>query len=112
MIDLTLRDIMNLDEPFGGKYVILGGDFRKTLPIVKSGSKQQILKSTLISSSLWHLLKRYKLTKNMRTGNSNFSRWLLRIGDCELENVEIPNYMMCDDIALIQYITMSFLRKI
>ncbi|XP_071581098.1 uncharacterized protein, partial [Temnothorax nylanderi] len=33
IIDRTLRDIMSNDLPFGGKIVILGGDFRQLLPI-------------------------------------------------------------------------------
>ncbi|XP_071582207.1 uncharacterized protein [Temnothorax nylanderi] len=33
IMDRTLRDIMSNDLPFGGKIVILGGDFRQLLPI-------------------------------------------------------------------------------
>ncbi|XP_070171247.1 ATP-dependent DNA helicase pif1-like [Polyergus mexicanus] len=33
IMDRTLRDIMNNDFPFGGKIVLLGGDFRQLLPI-------------------------------------------------------------------------------
>jgi hypothetical protein len=38
--DRTMRDIMgkvhesNRDKPFGGKVVVLGGDFRQILPVV------------------------------------------------------------------------------
>jgi len=28
IMDRTLRDIMNNDLPFGGKIIVLGGDFR------------------------------------------------------------------------------------
>jgi len=40
--DRTLRDVMrtvndeNCQKPFGGKVVILGGDFRKILLVVKN----------------------------------------------------------------------------
>lgn len=38
-LDRTLRDILNNSEkPFGGKPIMLGGDFRQTLPVKK---KQQ-----------------------------------------------------------------------
>ena len=38
-LDRTLRDILNNPEkPFGGKSIMLGGDFRQTLPVKK---KQQ-----------------------------------------------------------------------
>ncbi|KAM3238168.1 hypothetical protein P3L10_013198 [Capsicum annuum] len=71
-LDKTLRDILkfedisNLDRPFGGKTVVLGGDFRQILPVITKGNKQDIVNATLNSSYLWadcHLLK---LIKNMR----------------------------------------------
>ena len=38
-LDRSLRDILNVSEkPLGGKPVMLGGDFRQTLPVKK---KQQ-----------------------------------------------------------------------
>ena len=33
-IDKLLKEIMNNQEPFGGKIVVLSGDFRQTLPVV------------------------------------------------------------------------------
>ena len=33
-MDRCLRDIMQDDEPFGGKTILLGGDFRQVLPVV------------------------------------------------------------------------------
>ena len=42
-LDRTLRDILsNQEKPFGGKTIMLGGDFRQTLPVKK---KQQNPKS-------------------------------------------------------------------
>lgn len=43
-LDRTLKDIMKLDDSnyeqisFGNKIVVLGGDFRQILPVVKKGS--------------------------------------------------------------------------
>ena len=40
-LDRTLKDILNNSEQlFGGKMVMLGGDFRQTLPVKKRGQKQ------------------------------------------------------------------------
>lgn len=43
-VERSLRDIMNSKELFGGKIVFLGGDPRQTLPVVKRGSRAQIVK--------------------------------------------------------------------
>ena len=42
-LDRTLRDLMDSDLPFGGKVIVLGGDFRQILPVVKRGSHVQIV---------------------------------------------------------------------
>ena len=42
-VDRSLRDILrftasnNADKPFGGKTIVLGGDFRQILPIIAKG---------------------------------------------------------------------------
>ncbi|XP_057444045.1 uncharacterized protein LOC130736220 [Lotus japonicus] len=71
-LDRTLRDIMrqedesNMDKPFGGKVVVLGGDFRQILPVIPKGGRQGIVSATVNSSDLWKYCKFLKLTKNMR----------------------------------------------
>jgi ATP-dependent DNA helicase PIF1 len=42
-LDLLLRDIMQCDRPFGGKVVVLGGDFRQVLPVVRHASRAQLI---------------------------------------------------------------------
>ncbi|KAK7391490.1 hypothetical protein VNO78_19906 [Psophocarpus tetragonolobus] len=37
-LNRSLRDLLNLDAPFGGKVMILGGDFRQVLPVVQKAS--------------------------------------------------------------------------
>jgi hypothetical protein len=62
-LDRTLRDILSDTIPdaqnrqFGGKFVVLGGDFRQTLPIIQNYAKQQILKACIINSYLWRNCK-------------------------------------------------------
>ena len=34
-LDRTLRDVLATDEPFGGKVMVLGGDFRQILPVIR-----------------------------------------------------------------------------
>ncbi|GJY75074.1 DNA helicase, partial [Tanacetum coccineum] len=120
-LDRTLRDL--LDQPnrlFGGKTVMLGGDFRQTLPVKTNASRNQIIHSSIAKSYIWQHFKIYYLTENMRLNNSNlqdidrervsiFAQWLLDIGngnigtpdDCDPENcswVDIPeHYCIPDD---------------
>ena len=45
-LDRSLRDILRIqnpncdNKPFGGKVVVLGGDFRQILPVVKKRQKK------------------------------------------------------------------------
>ncbi|GBN06001.1 hypothetical protein AVEN_256003-1 [Araneus ventricosus] len=44
-IDSISRDLMNNDKPFGGKVIIIGGDFRQTLPVVPRGARAVVIES-------------------------------------------------------------------
>lgn len=67
--DRTLRDLMtfkcasNNDKPFGGNVVVLGGDFRQILPVVRN-VQENIVQAAINSSELWKTCKVLKLTKN------------------------------------------------
>ena len=53
-LDRTLRDLMDKpDDPFGGKIIILAGDFRQCLPVVPGSNRAQIVKICINSSPLW-----------------------------------------------------------
>nr|XP_016465484.1 PREDICTED: ATP-dependent DNA helicase pif1-like [Nicotiana tabacum] len=116
-LDKTLRDILrfkdtsNLERPFGGKTVILGGDFRQILPVIPKGTRQDIVNASLNSSYLWPYCQLLTLTKNMRLqGNEigphvdelrDFSDWILAIGDGMIgssvdgnEKVQIPDDLL------------------
>jgi len=96
----TMRDTMrvvdedNLKKPFGGKVVILGGDFRQILPVIRKARRRDIMKSYVNSSNIWHSCKVLKLTKNMRLigdGTSysaneirEFTKWILKIGNGDM----------------------------
>ena len=51
-IDLTLKDIRNNDQLFGGILVVFGGDFQQILPVVLKGSREQIVGQCLQCSRL------------------------------------------------------------
>ncbi|EFE88057.1 hypothetical protein BIFBRE_05094, partial [Bifidobacterium breve DSM 20213 = JCM 1192] len=67
---------------FGGKTVVFGGDFRQVLPIVRKGSRAQIVGASLRRSHLWDHMQHLRLVHNMRAQNDReFADYLLRIGD-------------------------------
>ena len=74
------QDIMCNNELFAGKVVLLGGDFRQCLPVVRKGCKTKILESTVKNSKLWKHFKHVKLSINMRAINDfSYSEWLLNM---------------------------------
>ena len=64
-LDRYLKVLMNNDLLFGGKIVIVAGDGRQTLPIVRHGSQSDIVDSVIFNSELWTDVEKFKLSKNM-----------------------------------------------
>ena len=66
---------------FGGKKIILGGDFRQILPVVLNGGKVEILATSLKESYLWSSVQRFKLIQNMRVNdtpeNKEYAKFLI-----------------------------------
>ncbi|XP_066361401.1 uncharacterized protein [Miscanthus floridulus] len=97
-LDRTFWDIQsqNCSEaahlPFGGKVVVLGGDLRQILPVIEGGTPAQVINAAIVNSPLWSSVTVLTLTKNMRLSSlgldsqarqelSDFSRWILDVGD-------------------------------
>ena len=51
-LDWYLKVLMNNDLLFGGKNDIVAGDGRQTLPIVRCGSRSDIVDSVIFNSEL------------------------------------------------------------
>ncbi|GJR08538.1 DNA helicase [Tanacetum coccineum] len=120
-LDRTLRDLINTPETvFGGKTVILGGDFRQTLPVKKGAAKEDLIHASIAKSYLWQNFKVYTLKQNMRLLRSDlsngdrerskvFAQWLLDVGngatgyldrDCGEDTFQItipPEYCIAPD---------------
>ncbi|ELP91476.1 hypothetical protein EIN_143760 [Entamoeba invadens IP1] len=81
-IDTFLRNVGNKKLPFGGKVVIVGGDFRQTLPVVPHGSKNDIVKTCVKMAPVWRRFEKLELRENMRSvGQKEFNHWLLEVGN-------------------------------
>jgi len=94
-VNRLLQDIMGNNIPFGGKIIILSGDFRQVLPVVPHGSRASTIQNSIKFSPLWSILKSLKLTTNMRTKSEEkeFAKFSFEIGNgtypcCESDNDE------------------------
>src|ERR1051326_5629424 len=96
-VSRTLQDLRDRDDPrreqdFGGIPVCFCGDFRQILPVIKRGTRGQIVSATLKRSPLWRRVTTLRLSENMRLLRpglsaedraqiASFSARLLRIGE-------------------------------
>ncbi|XP_028778054.1 uncharacterized protein LOC114734600 [Neltuma alba] len=49
--DRTLKDIMHCSAPFGGKCIVMGGDFRQILPVIPKGETFEFLSCDTVCRS-------------------------------------------------------------
>ncbi|XP_057759363.1 uncharacterized protein LOC130979834 [Arachis stenosperma] len=138
-LDRTLRNLMSVTDqhkthqPFGGKIVVLGADFRQILSVISKGSRHDILASAINSSHLWSFCKVLKLHTNMRLLMSSsdqdegemkiFANWILDVGNGNIgsvvgdeSEVEIPDDLLItttDDLLshLVDFAYLNLLQN-
>ncbi|XP_038716239.1 uncharacterized protein LOC120009649 [Tripterygium wilfordii] len=124
-LDRSMRDMLTTDEEpaedkiFGGKIVLLGGDFRQILPVIVKGSRYDTVKSCITQSHLWPHRKIYVLKQNMRLSDiglnnqqrselKKFSDWLLDIREGREatikinEDEEVPSWIKIPESLLLK----------
>ncbi|XP_055961074.1 uncharacterized protein LOC126671880 [Mercurialis annua] len=52
IVDRTLRDILSYNDPFGGKIIEFGGDFRQVLSALPNGTREHTITASLVRSYL------------------------------------------------------------
>ena len=62
----TLRNIMKIDAPFGGKLMVLGGNFRLVLPVIPRAGPAEVVAACINRASFWPLVRVLRLRQNMR----------------------------------------------
>lgn len=85
-VNRSLKDIRENDTIMGGILVILAGDFRQTLPVVKRGTMVDEINACFKSSKLWKYVQTFHLEENMRIRDTNnkskeFAKYLLTVGN-------------------------------
>jgi len=82
---------------------VFGGDFQQALPVVRKGSRDEIIEACLQQSYIWNHITVLPLHTNMRLQNGDnstndteemeFANWLLQVGhgsDLQDDSGEIP----------------------
>ena len=94
-LDRTLQDLMDCKEPFGGKVIVLAGDFRQLPTVIPKASRAQIVAASFKKSYLWPKFKVMRLRENMRIQNNGndaklreFDQWLENLGDGKIQQIE------------------------
>src|ERR1700728_2214191 len=88
----TCQRCMDDPLPFGGKPIVLSGDFRQTCPVVRNVSRARIVQSSIKSSPLWSNVNTYRLTMPIRNAEDpEFADFVDAVGDGA--GRDIPLYM-------------------
>ncbi|CAN1770797.1 ATP-dependent DNA helicase PIF1 [Linum perenne] len=98
---------------FGGKTVLLGGDFRQTLPVVTGGGRGESVDACLTRSVLWSHCRLLHLSTNMRLDasasnnipvfqNMLFGEWILAVGNGQIPGIRAAQYHHLDYIEIPQ----------
>lgn len=87
VVDRFLRDVMKSTLPFGGKTIVIGGDFKQVLPVMPHAARPTIVEASLKKNELWTHFAEHKLTENMRADAEAtvFSKYLTDLGSGSLE---------------------------
>lgn len=84
------RNVMHTTTPFGGKIVILLGDFRQTCPVIPRGSKQDTIDACIKSSPLWPLFTIETLNTPIRNASDpEYAAFLTDIGNGTTTDVNL-----------------------
>lgn len=81
-VHILLQQLMGNNLPFGGKSILLSGDFRQTAPVVPGGDKVDILYYSFRFSALYSSFFIRELTRPMRDASDPaYSAQVDQIGD-------------------------------
>ncbi|XP_076935519.1 uncharacterized protein LOC143602210 [Bidens hawaiensis] len=99
----TMQDIMGSTLQFGGKLMLMGGDFRQVLPVVTRATRAQIVNASFRMSPLWSSTEKLRLSINMRALSDQwFSEFLLRVRD-ETEETMNDNFIKIPDAMTVPF---------
>lgn len=94
-VEECCRKIMGNCAPFGGKVVILLGDFRQTCPVIPRGTKADILNACISQCRLWPQFEVARLITPIRNAEDPaLASFVDAIGDGAGPNVDL-SFLTC-----------------
>ena len=101
-VDRVLRDVSKSKRPFGGKLMLLGGDWKQLLPIVRGVTTRSVVQYSLRKSEYWDNFKKMELKTNMRAKDSGqkFPKFLDSVGRGVQDNEDPNNEMPRNTVTL------------
>lgn len=76
-VDCILKEIMKNLKPFGGKIILLGGDFRQTFPVFKHGDRIKIGETGIKFHPIWEKFKILLLKSNVQLVDPSFNELVM-----------------------------------
>ena len=105
VVDRLLKYLMDSEEPFCGKVMVLGGDFWQVLPVITKATPPQIVNAWIVASYLWRRFHLIRFTTNVRaSGDPEYQQFLLKVLDGAEPNV-LPNTILLPASMVIRETT-------
>lgn len=90
-VDQFLRTMMISNEIFGGKVVVVCGDFRECLPIARKSRTETLESHSLLYSALFNQMQKFHLHENQRFELRTDYRFCLEIGAGIQSEITVPD---------------------
>ena len=81
-VNLMLQQLMGSTEPFGGKVVVFGGDFRQIPPVMPGADEVGVCAATFQASALYKRFRQVELQRPVRDADDpEYSAFVDSVGD-------------------------------
>lgn len=104
-VDETCRRVMGSSVPFGGKVVVLLGDFRQTCPVIRKGTKAEVIDASISRSAIWPNFIIHRLITPIRNAQDpTFAAFVDEIGDGAGPEISFQGFQHAESrTSLIQF---------
>lgn len=111
-IDRLLKDLCKNDKLFGGKTILMCGDFRQTLPVISHATRVSLIENCITSWPEFSKFHKVTLTQHMRAHQNEieFVDFLCNLGNGEIlthpqigsDIIELPAISVAEPSTIIE----------